>query len=290
MNRRRFITTTTLGAASLAMPGWLASVLGDTGSSCELGVLTSFEKHASLKQAGFQFIEDGVSRVLMPKADDAAFDKIRKAVETLSLPIRSCAGFIPAEMKIVGPDVNTDSLKRFVETAFVRAKTLGIVRIVLGSGKSRQIPEGFPRERAFEQLVGFGKLIAPIAQANGVIVVLEPLNKKESNFINRVEEGLTVVEAVNHPNFQQLADFYHMMCEAEGPASLLKAGRRLRHCHVATVNRNAPGAEETDFRPYFKALKEIRYQDGISIECRWKDFAEELPTANRVLREQFTAA
>ena len=48
----------------------------------------------------------------------------------------------------------------------------------------------------------------------------------------------------------------------------------------------APGVEGDDFRPYFKALKAIGYEGGISIECNWKNFAEELPKAQRVLREQ----
>ena len=291
MSRRRFLATTAMGTVGLALPGWVPSLLGEPGHSIELGVCTSFEDHAILKQAGFQYIEDSVGHVLMPKADDVAFEKMRKAVEAASLPIRSVTLFIPGEMKIVGPSVDMDALLRYSEAVFRRAKKLSVPRIVLGSGRARQIPDGFSRERAAEQLIEFGKRIAPAAQANDVIVVLENLQKKECNFINRVEEGLKIVEAIGHPGFQMHADIFHMLREDEGPESIIKAGAHLKHCHIATKkNRRAPGVEDDDFRPYLKALKEIKYRGGISIEGGWKDFNKELPVACRELRKQLDGA
>jgi hydroxypyruvate isomerase len=44
--------------------------------------------------------------------------------------------------------------------------------------------------------------MAPIAARYDVVVVLEPLNKKECNLINSVFEGGVIVEEVNHPNFR----------------------------------------------------------------------------------------
>ena len=54
---------------------------------------------------------------------------------------------------------------------------------------------------------------------------------------------------------------------------------------VAVLERTAPGRKGDDFRPYLRALRDIGYDGMISIECRWEDFAAELPRAIRTLRE-----
>ena len=287
--RRQFMVVSTLGAAGLPLRRGIAEAVAD--SQVEFGVCASVSKAALLKQAGFGYVEEGVSGFLMPKATDEEFKKKHGEAGMPPLPVRACNGFIPSDMKVVGPSVDLDSVAKYIGKVFARAEEAGVTRIVFGSGGARRIPEGFPREKAIEQIVELGKRIAPLAEPRGVTVAVEPLNRKECNFINRVDECLAVVDAVGRPNFMQHADVFHMMREDEGPESLIKAGARLVHCHVATKqNRKAPGLEETDFRPYFKALKQIGYKGGISIEGGWKDFAADLPRAFRELKNQWDSA
>lgn len=291
ITRRRFIVAASTAATALAIPEWLASVLAGTNPELELGICTSYQKGEVMKKAGFQFVEGGVANIMMPKEDDAAFEKRLAEIKSAALPVRACNGFIPGELKVVGPEPKLDAAVAYATIAIRRAPKAGVVRIVLGSGGIRRVPEGFSRDKARDQFVEFCKKIAPVAQENGIIIVLEPLNKKECNFITRVDEGAEIVDAVGHPGFQLHADIYHMMKDDEGPESILKAGKRIRHVHVATKGRKAPGIEETDFRPYFKALKSIGYSDRISIEGGWgKKFDEETVQAAKILRQQLSEA
>lgn len=289
ISRRQFFTTTATVAAGLAMPRWLTAA---SAASVEFGVCTQLKKAAQLKQAGFQYVEENVGSVLLPKATEEEFAKKLAEIKAAPLPIRSCTGFIPRELKVVGPDVALEPVLKHVEIVCRRAQQAGIHRIVFGSGASRQVPEGFDRARAREQVTEFSRQAAPIAGKYDVIIVLENLNKGECNFINRVDEALEIVNAVAHPNFQLHADIYHMMREDEGPESIIKGGAKLKHCHVAEkVKRTAPGVAGDDFRPYFKALKAIGYTGGMSIEGRWdKNFEEQLARARVVLGEQFQSA
>ena len=52
---------------------------------------------------------------------------------------------------------------------------------MFGSGGARRVPEGFPKEDAFEQFVEFGKRIAPEARAHGLTIAIEPLCRDETN-------------------------------------------------------------------------------------------------------------
>ena len=292
ISRRRFFSTTATVVAGMAMPRWFPMPAAAATASVEFGVCTQLKKAALLKQAGFQYVEENVGSVLVPKASDEEFEKKLAEIKAAPLPIRSCTGFIPRELKVVGPGVALEPVLRHVEIVCRRAQQAGIGRIVFGSGASRQIPDGFDRAKAKDQLTDFCRQAAPIAGKHNVIIVLENLNKGECNFINRVDEALEIVNAVAHPNFQLHADIYHMLREDEGPESIVKGGARLKHCHVAEkVKRTAPGVAGDDFRPYFKALKTIGYTGGISIEGGWgKNFEEQLAKARTVLGEQFQSA
>jgi sugar phosphate isomerase/epimerase len=58
--------------------------------------------------------------------------------------------------------------------------------------------------------------------------------------------------------------------------------------HIAEKEERAyPGKRGTDFRPYFRAMKEINYSGGIMIECRWGKIEGELPLAVQNLSGQW---
>lgn len=287
--RRTFLGQGMAAATALAWPrpGQAEPPAGPLFGACQ-----NPDRHAVLKAAGYDFIEASVTGLLAPSASDAEFDAKIAAMGSLSLPIRSCTGFFPASLPLVGPSVNMDAVLAHAQTVFRRAGRLGIAHIVLGSGGARKIPDGFDAGRARQQFIDLGRRLGPLAEPHRVVVVLEPLNSGETNFFHRVEEGIAMVDEIGHPNVQLLADIYHMRREDEGPASLVKAGARLRHCHIAELSgRTPPGTDGDDFRPYFKALKEIGYRGGISIEGKWsKDPKADLLRAIRTMREQYAEA
>jgi sugar phosphate isomerase/epimerase len=97
---------------------------------------------------------------------------------------------------------------------------------------------------------------------------LEPLNRYETTFLNRVEQGLEICDQINHPRLMVLADFFHMNIEERNFYDpIIQAGKHLGMVHIADNNRLQPGRGYLDFKPGFKALKEINYQGFISIEC-----------------------
>lgn len=77
--------------------------------------------------------------------------------------------------------------------------------MVFGSGGSHKIPEGFNPDTARTQFISLLGKLGPVAQKYDVVIVLEPLNSGETNFINSVGEGGSIVREVNHPNIRLLA-------------------------------------------------------------------------------------
>ena len=152
--------------------------------------------------------------------------------------------------------------------------------VVFGSGGARNVPgdlcakkrEDRPDvERGAEQFAEFCEKLAARIEGCKVSVVIEPLCPNESNIINYVWQGLQIVERVNSPRIQQLADMFHMAQGKESPESIILAGSRLKHCHIAMPKtRQAPGMSDPGPLPdYFKALRRIGYAGGVSCECGW---------------------
>lgn len=260
-------------------------------ASVQWGVCTSVDNAQKLKDAGYDYLEAGVQKFLVPQDSDEVFEANLKSLDNAPIPVYACNGFLPGSIKVVGPDADPQAALAYAQTAFERARKAGVKRIVFGSGKSRAIPDGFDPAEARRQFVSLLREMGPLAAAGDVTVVIEPLNRKETNFVNTVTEGTDIAKEVNHPNICVLADFYHMAVENESPDSIRYAGDLLKHCHIAEKeNRTAPGTTDYDFGPYFKALKDIGYTGGVSIESRWADFDAHLPVALETMQSQWNSA
>jgi len=289
-SRREFLKIAAISALPLRrVLSFGARSASDAGEPFlrQIGVCTPLLNNDILAAGGCAYVEDGVRSFLIPEEPEEKFQAMLADLKKSKLPVFACNGFLPGALKAVGPEAKHAAILAYAETALARAARAGVGTIVWGSGESRKIPEGFGRARAEEQFSDLAKKVAGLAGRFGVTIVLEPLNSGETNFINNLEEGAAVVEAVGHPNFQLLADFYHMLRAGETPGAVEIHGQRLRHCHIAEKEkRTPPGVAGDDFRPFLRALKKVRYKGRLSIECRWDQLAAELPPAMAYLRKQ----
>jgi len=250
-----------------------------------IGYCVGLKGLESAKAAGFDYVELGTTEIAA--LSDSDFDTALERAKQAGIPTPNANLFLPATMKITGPEaVAPEEQMAYVKKAFGRLAKLGVKILCFGSGGARRVPDGFPKEEAFRQLVAFGKRIAPEARAHGITVVIEPLRSQETNIINTTAEGLELVAAVNDPNFELLIDFYHLASEKEDPAIVLRARDHIRHLHMANPQgRVFPLAwDEFDYAPFFENLRRIGYTGGMSIEASTRDLPTEGPRAIALLR------
>jgi sugar phosphate isomerase/epimerase len=255
----------------------------------KFGVCAPLEEAAFLKDAGYDYIELTVVSLMPEKSDEECGEILRRAAAS-PLPAEAFNVFLPGDLKITGPEVDEGRVERYLRSSLKRVADLGGRVVVFGSGGARRVPDGFPQERAWEQLRGFLHKAADCAEEFGVVLAIEPLNTKECNIINSVSEAVRLSDEVNRPSVKVLADMFHMVVDGEPLESVTVAGNRLAHVHVADTDRLYPGSGRNDFRAFFRALKSIGYDARVSIECRWGDFKAEAPKALEFLREQWASA
>jgi D-psicose/D-tagatose/L-ribulose 3-epimerase len=254
------------------------------------------------KRAGFDYIEVGVQAALKGRDDDAAWAASAPDVDKLPLPVEAANGLVPADLPIVGPARDLATLQLYMRRVGERAKRLGITRLVFGSGGARKRPDGVSGDEAMDHLVEFCRIAGDAVAPHGVVLVIEHLNRKETNTINSLADELELIERTNHPAVQALVDSYHYGLENEKDAALLNLGDRVRHVHVAEpINRvqpgghgafGDPGADKAwDFEHFFCLLRKIGYDERISFEGRWTGEVEDLaPPMLQMLRGTWQAA
>jgi sugar phosphate isomerase/epimerase len=248
------------------------------------GCCCSLDQAQAAQAAGFDFLECTV-RSLLPEAED--FAPILAAYGSTPLPVSAFNVFLPGDLKITGPAVDWPAVQRYVDEALRRVHMIGARLVVFGSGGARNIPDGFDRGEADAQLVRFLQIVAAVAEPLGVTVVIEPLNRLESNVINDVPAGVALAEQVDSPSIQVLADLYHMQMDGE-PLENVEIHRSwIRHIHVADSGRFAPGTGDYPYAEFFQMLHRIGYDGLISVECKWRDFEAEAPVAVRFLHEMW---
>ncbi|MDP6039151.1 MAG: sugar phosphate isomerase/epimerase family protein [Candidatus Latescibacteria bacterium] len=240
-----------------------------------------------IQNSGFDYIEPGVP-TLRADLSDMEFAPIKERFQCASVKAEVFNIFVPTDLKITGDSVDTGALMRHVETVTRRASELGGEIIVFGSGGARNIPSGFSRTRAYEQLGFFCAMAADIASRHDITIVIEPLTATKSNLITSVAEGAQLVEQVAHPNLALLADLYHMEVDLEPWANILENALMLKHIHVPVPTMEILTTEGQKFNHecFLTALKQTGYDGRISIEDngkRFENFAEEVgPAANRI--------
>lgn len=110
--------------------------------------------------------------------------------------------------------------------------------------------------------------LGPHAQANGVKLLLEPLNRYEQHYLKRLRDGVRVIEAADAPGVALLADLFHMHIEEpNSPQALRDAGAHVAHLHLADNTRQEPGTGDIDFVAAFRALRDIGFTGYMAYEC-----------------------
>lgn len=109
--------------------------------------------------------------------------------------------------------------------------------------------------------------IEEYARKSGVALILEPINRYESNFINNLDEAAELLREVNSPYVKMMPDLFHMNIEEPSIEKSLEKHRELiAYVHFADSNRYSPGMGHLNFRSVVKTLRKIDYTGWISVE------------------------
>lgn len=246
-----------------------------------LGALAPPEHCEDLSELGYDFLEIACGEFRMETAD-AEFDRLRERLAACEVPVEVCSMFLPRDIKLVGPKIDWQRFTDAAEVEVGRAAALGASVVLWANGPARTVPDGYPAEAAWDELVVAGRHLAGVARRHGVTIVFEPLKPSSTNLILTLAEGLEFVRRVDRPEVTVMADMFHMRENGESWRDIRALRGRLNYVHLCDHDRRAPGTTGQDadtYREVFATLAAIGYAGRVSIEASWTDVRPEASRA-----------
>ena len=246
----------------------------------KIGVCGDIERAPIIKKLGFDYVEENLSKTA--GLTEEKFEEMLKKYSDLGLPVYSFNCFF-GEISMYSENSLVE-IKEYASRALFRAHRLGGKICVIGSGKARAIPDGVSREFAERRFTDIVSTCADIAAEYGIKIVIEPLNSRETNFVNTVPAATRIAKSSRRENVGALVDFFHFFMENESEDGVISNADSILHAHIARPNedRLSPKAEDSEAVEHWaELLKSIGYDGAISLECRYKNFEDDIKEARK---------
>lgn len=232
-----------------------------------IGICTSIENIKSIKSFGFDYLEYFLAPIV--NMDNCEFDELLEKIKKYSISTEVCCIFFPGDFKISGPCVNFDAVKKYIDKALYRANKLDTKIAIIGSGGSRNCPDGFEYDLAVKQFEKTLIYAGNCAAKYNIKIAIEHLNRLECNIINSLKSAYDLALCVNLENVGVVADGYHMLLEDEDFNVILDVKDKLIHAHIAQDKmRRYINEVNPDCELFIKKLKDAGFKKRISVEAK----------------------
>lgn len=243
----------------------------------------TFDLVYKIKEMGFDIIE-----VPVEKKELIDWNKLKEVLKDCDLKV-TISGAFGADRDISSDDPairkqGFDYIADCIKIAADMGSPVFGGPLYSAVGKTRFVSEDQKKKEWNWCVENLGEA-AKLAADYGVILGLEPLNRFESDMINTVDQALSLVKDVNHPQLKVQLDTFHNNIEEKNiPDSIRKIGKNLL-CHVQgnESDRGTPGTGNLDWSGIKTALQDIDYEGAVVIET-FGAVSEEIAKATCIWR------
>jgi hydroxypyruvate isomerase len=239
-------------------------------SACIETIFTEvpFEERFQLaKRAGFEYVEFWTW-------ESKNIERIKQLSDAIGIRIASFSGDDKYSM------IDSNESKKYIDflkESLKIAKYLNCQHLVIHSdalmadGSAKKINRQVSDYEKFVAMYDVLKSIAPLAEKEEVVLVLEPLNTivdHKGYFLDNTKTAAELINLVNSPYVKVLYDVYHMqIMEGNIIDTINKYVKEIGYIHVADVpGRQEPGTGEINYTKVIEALRKVKYDNVIGFE------------------------
>ncbi len=195
---------------------------------------------------------------------DKDLAELTAARDELGLAISACCTKF---ISLVDPATRSQYLTG-LEESIAAAKRLDCSTLISQVGDFRV---GVAREDQHASLVDGLKQAAPMLEAAGVTLVIEPLNELVDHigyYLVRSQEAFEIIDEVGSPNVKVVFDIYHQqISEGQLISNIVANIDKIAHFHAAgNPGRHELNLGELHYPSIFQAIQETDYTGYVGLE------------------------
>jgi sugar phosphate isomerase/epimerase len=236
----------------------------DFAAQCAYAAALGYD---GLEVAPYTLADDPLA---IPAAKRAA---IRRAAADAGIAVTGLHWLLvkPSGLSITTPDAEARERTVAAMTTLIDlCAELGGRYLVHGSPAQRRIPAGDTREVAWARARDAFAAAAKAAERAGVVYLVEPLPRDETDLVNTLDEARAMVREVGSPALATMLDTKSAaLSEARPVADVAQdalAAGAIAHVQLNDRNRRGPGQGSDLFAPVLSVLKAGGYKGVIAIE------------------------
>jgi hydroxypyruvate isomerase len=206
-------------------------------------------------------------------------DGVKKTCEENNLAIAQFTawGFSPG----MNDPKNHERLVKKITEACQVAKQINCPLMTVVGGNDQP---GMTQAQMHENIIKGLKLVAPIAEDNGIVLILEPMNIRvdhKGHCLYGSTDAVRICREVNSKFVKINWDLYHMQLSEGDLCGRLKDGfDQVGYLQLAdSPGRHEPGTGEINYARVLKQAHDLGYNGYVGLECNPTD---ELVAAKRV--------
>lgn len=230
-----------------------------TDGGTQAALDAAMEKSAA---CGYQLIEFAYLR-----PEKFNLDQLAKKAKSLDLEIAVTMGLpLHADVSSEDPAV-VKSGEDMLANAVAAVRDIGGTKLggILYSAHTKY--STMPTDRGRKNSIAAIAKTADLAKKANVDLVLEVVNRFETNLLNTASQGLAFVKATGSEHVRLHLDTFHMNIEEANPAAAVRlAGDKIGYFHIGESNRGYLGDGVINFDLIFDALLDIGYNRDITFE------------------------
>ena len=283
LSRRSFIRKSALGLTSAGLMIKAATADQKSGRTFRYALCSESVKEFTWKEqckitgnAGFDGIEIAPFTLVKQGVDDLTPVIRKEMVGQMKDAGIACSGlhwlFVapPAGLHFTTPDAalrqkSVDYLNKLIDFC----GDMGGRSMVFGSPAQRGSTGGLSVPEATDYFAEGLMKVADHAKQRKVSILIESLGKSQTDVVNTLDEAVSLVEKINHPNIATMFDYHNTENETEPLVKLVERySGYIRHIHVQNMDGTMLRPEHVpdDLVTIMQLLKKIKYSRWVSVE------------------------
>ncbi len=217
---------------------------------------------------------DGIELSLL-EPEKIDLDKILEILDSYQMEIPALGtgqtfirfGFSFGDLEESNRKKAIERIAKFIEFG-QKTQSKIIIGLIRGRYKHNSNPT---RERI--NIISSLKECCRMAENYDVELVFEPINRFEIDSCNTISQSKELIEEIGSDHLKLLIDSFHTNLE-EDPVyvwdELKSISHQIGHVHLSDTTRRDPGSGHFDFKTFLTVLKQVGYDQYVSLETIMK--------------------